>query len=162
MKHIIEKANEIREKYGVDDLELLASKLGAEVVEIPLGKIIKEVYIKDEGVIIVIDPNLHPYKKRHLIAHGLAHHLFHRSMKVNYFLDERDDRFNYWKQRRQEKEAEIFAAYLLIPEDKLNEKLREEWVQESSDPIPELAEEFQVSENFMRKRLELEKLLNYH
>jgi hypothetical protein len=31
MKHIIEKANEIREKYGVDDLELLASKLGAEV-----------------------------------------------------------------------------------------------------------------------------------
>jgi hypothetical protein len=49
MRHIIEKANEIREKYGVDDLELLASKLGAEVVEILLGKIIKEVYIKDEG-----------------------------------------------------------------------------------------------------------------
>jgi hypothetical protein len=48
MRHIIEKANEIREKYGVDDLELLASKLGAEVVEIPLGRIIKEVYIKDE------------------------------------------------------------------------------------------------------------------
>jgi Zn-dependent peptidase ImmA (M78 family) len=102
MRHIIEKANEIREKYGIDDLELLASKLGAEVMEIPLGKIIKEVYIKDEGV-IVIDPNLHPYKKRHLIAHGLAHHLFHRNTKVNYFLDERDDRFNYWKQRRQEK-----------------------------------------------------------
>jgi Zn-dependent peptidase ImmA (M78 family) len=154
MKHIIEKANEIREKYGVDDLELLASKLGAEVVEIPLGKIIKEVYIKDEGV-IVIDPKLHPYKKRHLIAHGLAHHLFHRNTKVNYFLDERDDRFNYWKQRRQEKEAEVFAAYLLIPEDKLNEKLKEEWVQESPDPVPELAEEFQVSENFMRKRLKL-------
>jgi len=65
----------------------------------------------------------------------------------------RDDRFNYWRQRRQEKEAEVFAAYLLIPEDKLNEKLREEWVGEPPDPIPELAEEFQVSENFMRKRL---------
>jgi Zn-dependent peptidase ImmA (M78 family) len=102
-----------------------------------------------------MDPNLHPYKKRHLIAHGLAHHLFHRNTKVNYFLDERDDRFNYWKQRRQEKEAEIFAAYLLIPEDKLNEKLREEWVQECPDPIPELAEEFQVSENFMRKRMKI-------
>jgi Zn-dependent peptidase ImmA (M78 family) len=152
MRHIIEKANEIREKYGVDDLELLASKLGAEVVEIPLGRIIKEVYIKDEGV-IVIDPRLHPYKKRHLIAHGLAHHLFHRNTRVNYFLDERDDRFNYWKQRRQEKEAEVFAAYLLIPEDKLNEKLKEEWVQESPDPVPELAEEFQVSEHFLRKRL---------
>jgi Zn-dependent peptidase ImmA (M78 family) len=78
------------------------SKLGAEVVELPLGKITKEVYIKDEGV-IVIDPNLHPYKKRHLIAHGLAHHLFHRNTKVNYFLNERDERFNYWKQRKQEK-----------------------------------------------------------
>jgi len=55
----------------------------------------------------------------------------------------RDDRFNYWRQRRQEKEAEVFAAYLLIPEDKLSEKLREGWVRESPDPIPELAEEFQ-------------------
>jgi Zn-dependent peptidase ImmA (M78 family) len=45
-----------------------------------------------------------------------------------------------------------------IPEDKLNEKLKEEWVQESPDPIPELAEEFQVSENFMKKRLKLKVL----
>jgi Zn-dependent peptidase ImmA (M78 family) len=97
----------------------------------------------------VIDPNLHPYKKRHLIAHGLAHHLFHRNAKVNYFLDVRDDKFNYLKQRRQE--AEVFAAYLLIPEDELNEKLKEEWVQESPDLIPELAEEFQVSGNFFEK-----------
>jgi Zn-dependent peptidase ImmA (M78 family) len=159
IKHIIEEANEIRKKYGVDDLELLASKLGAQVVEIPLGTIIKEIYIKDEGV-IVIDPNLHPYKKRHLIAHGLAHHLFHRNIKVNYFLDERDNRFNYWKERRQEKEVEIFAAYLLIPEDKLNEKLKEEWTKESLDPIPELSEEFQISENFMRKRLKLRESSN--
>lgn len=77
MRHIIEKANEIRKKYGLDDLELLASRLGAEVVEIPLGRIINEAYFKDLKV-ITVDPNLHPYKKRHLIAHGLAHHLFHR------------------------------------------------------------------------------------
>jgi len=154
MKHIIEKANEIREKYGVDDLELLASKLGAEVVELPLGRIIKEMYIKDEGV-IVIDPNLHPYKKRHLIAHGLAHHLFHRKSRVNYFIEDRNNYSNNWLLREHEKEAEVFAAYLLIPEEKLNEILNQEWVKESLNPIPELAEEFQVSENFMRKRLEL-------
>jgi Zn-dependent peptidase ImmA (M78 family) len=63
----------------------------------------------------------------------LAHHLFYRNTKINYFLDERDDRFNYWKQRRQVKEAEVFAAYLLIPEDRLDEKLKEECVQESLD-----------------------------
>ena len=62
MRHIIEKANEIRRKYGIDDLDFVAGKLGAEVVEKPLGTIIKEAYFKDEGV-IVIDPNLHPYKK---------------------------------------------------------------------------------------------------
>lgn len=31
--------------------------------------------------------------------------------------------------------------------------LKQEWVKESLNPIPELAEKFQVSENFIRKRL---------
>jgi len=125
MKHIIKKANEIREKYGIDDLELLASKPGVEVVELPLGRIIKEMYIKDEGI-IVIDPNLHPYKKRHLIAHGLAHHLFHRKSRVNYFIEDRNDYLNNWLLREHEKEAEVFTAYLLILEEKLNEILNQE------------------------------------
>jgi Zn-dependent peptidase ImmA (M78 family) len=50
---------------------------------------------------------------------------------------------------------EVFAAYLLIPGDKLNEKLKEEWVRESLDPIQEQAEELHLSENFMRKDLNL-------
>jgi Zn-dependent peptidase ImmA (M78 family) len=152
MKRIIEKAREIREKYGLDNLEFLARKLGTEVVEYPLGRIIKEAYFKDLGV-IVIDPSLHPYKKRHLIAHGIAHHLFHREKRVNYFLNQTKDFLKTLGVRRQEREAEVFAAYLLIPEDKLNAILKEEWVKESPDPIPELADEFQVSPNFMKKRL---------
>jgi Zn-dependent peptidase ImmA (M78 family) len=158
MKWIIEKANEIREKYGLDDLDFLAAQLGAEVIEIPLGRIIKEVYLKDLGI-IVIDPSLHPYKKRHLIAHGIAHHLFHRKRRVNYFLDHTKNFRRTVNVRRQEREAEVFAAYLLIPEEKLGEILKEEWVKESPDPIPELAEEFQVSPHFMRKRLKFEKSL---
>jgi len=154
MRQIIEKAKEIREKYGIDDLEVLACKLGAEVVELPLGRIIKGMYIKDEDV-IVVDPNLHPYKKRHLIAHRLAHHLFHRKSRVNYFIEDRNDYVNNWLLREHEKEAEVFAAYLLVPEEKLNEILNQEWVRESPNPIPELAELFEVSENFMRKRLKL-------
>jgi len=50
----------------------------------------------------------------------------------------------------------VSRARLLIPEEKLNAILKEEWVKEHPDPIPELAEEFQVSENFMRKRFEFE------
>ena len=153
MRWIIEKANEIRRKYGVDDLDFVAGELGAEIVEKPLGTIIKEAYFKDEGI-IVIDPNLHPYKKRHLIAHGLAHHLFHRDIKINYFIEDRDDFLKNLKVKQIEKEAEVFAAYFLIPEDKLNEILKQDWVKESLDPIPEIAEEFLVSPHFMRKRLE--------
>jgi len=92
-------------------------------------------------------------KKRHLIAHGLAHHLFHRDVRVNYFLDERDYRFNYWRQRRQEKEAEVFAAYLLIPEDKLNEKLRKNGSGSLQTQPQSWQKNSKVSENFMRKRL---------
>jgi len=158
MQKIIEKADEIRKKYGLDDLCFVAEKLGAKVVEYPLGKIIKEAYFKDLGV-IVIDPGLHPYKKRHLIAHGLAHHLFHRNKKVNYFLDQGRCFFKNLDVIKQEREAEVFAAYFLIPKDKLNAILSEEWVKESLNPIPELAEEFQVSEHFMKKRLEFEKML---
>jgi len=48
-------------------------------------------YFKDLKV-IVVDPNLHPYKKRHLIAHGLAHHLlFYKKIKANYFINDKDD-----------------------------------------------------------------------
>jgi Zn-dependent peptidase ImmA (M78 family) len=110
-------------------------------------------YIKDLAI-IVIDPNLHPYKKRHLIAHGIAHHLFHRETQVNYFIKEGQDFLKTLKIQKQEREAEIFAAYLLISGEKLNNILKQDWVKESPDPIPELAEEFQVSPNFMRKRLE--------
>lgn len=157
MRKIIEKAKEIREKYELDDLDFLARKLGTEVVEYPLGRIIKEAYFKDLGV-IVIDPNLHPYKKRHLIAHGIAHHLFHREKRANYFLDQTKNFLKSLDIKKQEREAEVFAAYFLIPEKKLNAILKEDWVMNSLDPVPELAEEFQVSENFMRKRLEFENL----
>jgi len=109
-------------------------------------------YVKEFNAII-IDPQLHPYKKRHLIAHGLAHHLFHRKMKVNYFLENKEFSFHRKIVEDIEREAEVFAAYLLIPEDKLKEMLDQEWVKESYDPVPILAEEFMVSPHFMRKRL---------
>jgi Zn-dependent peptidase ImmA (M78 family) len=157
MNRIVAKANEIRRKYGLDDLNSVVEKLGTEIVELPLGSIIREAYFKDLGV-IVIDPELRPYKKRHLVAHGLAHHLFHRKSKVNYFLNDFDDFLRSLKVRKQELEAEVFAAYFLIPENKLNAVLKEH--EDSPNPIPELADEFQVSENFMRKRLEFAKLLS--
>jgi hypothetical protein len=42
----------------------------------------------------------------------LAHHLFHRNTGVNYFLDERDNRFNYWKQRARRGDKKKKLKYL--------------------------------------------------
>ncbi|MGQ9597340.1 MAG: hypothetical protein ACUVUS_08255 [Thermoproteota archaeon] len=51
MRWIIEKANEILEKNtGLEDLDFVTGKLGAEVVEHLLGGIIKEAYFKDLGL----------------------------------------------------------------------------------------------------------------
>ena len=132
-------------------------KLKAKLFEIPLGKIVKEVYFKDLKT-IAVDPELHPYEKRHLILHGLAHHLFHQKREANYFVDENKDFLESLKIRKEEKEAELFASYFLIPKDKLDEILNEEWLKESPDPISELAEEFQVPEDLVRKRFEFRRL----
>lgn len=153
MNWIIGKAKRIYKKYGSDNLDFVVAKLGAKLMEISLTKRIKEVYFHDLKT-IVIDPNLHPYQKRHLICHALAHHLFHRKRKVNYFIDGDKNFIEGIKVRKMERDAEIVAAYFLIPEEKLKAILKEEWINDSPDPIPELAEEFQVPEELMRKRLE--------
>lgn len=157
MNHIIGKAKEIYKKYGSDNLDFVVTELGAELLELPLTKRIKEVYFHDLNT-IVIDPNLHPYQKRHLISHALAHHLLHQKRKANYFVDGDKNFIEGIKVKKMEKEAEIFAAYFLIPEEKLNAILKEEWINNSPDPIPYLAEEFQVTEGLMKKRLEFGKL----
>jgi Zn-dependent peptidase ImmA (M78 family) len=160
MKRIIQKVKEILRKYGSEELDLLASKLGAEVYEILEAKNIKEVYFPDLKA-IVIKLNLHPYERNYLIAHALGHHLFHQlGVNRNYFNLHQKGLFGSLELgrseiRRKEREADIFASYLLIPEEKLNPLL-----EEAAYSIPELAEEFQVPEELIIKRLELKKILN--
>jgi Zn-dependent peptidase ImmA (M78 family) len=160
---IIEKAKQIYRKYGFDDLDFIADKLGAEIFETDLfnNTEVKEVYFPDLET-IAIASNLHPYEKRCLIAHGLGHHLFHNDNKRGYIRLQEEGLFGSRELgkieiSRKEREADLFATYLLIPEEKLNSILEQEWIKESPDPIPELAEEFQVSQNFMRKKLQLKK-----
>jgi Zn-dependent peptidase ImmA (M78 family) len=160
MRRIIQKAKEIYEKYGSEELEVLASKLGAEVFEILEAKNIKEVYFPDLKA-IAIKPDLHPYERNYLIAHALGHHLFHQVGANRDFLNLHEEglfgslELGRSEIRKKEKEADIFACYLLIPEEKLSPILGGE-----TDYSPqELAEEFQVPEELIRKRLEFEEIL---
>jgi Zn-dependent peptidase ImmA (M78 family) len=163
MRRIIQKAREIYEKYGSEELEVLASKLGAEVFEILEAKNIKEVYFSDLKA-IAIKPDLHPCERNYLIAHALGHHLFHQAGANRDFLNLHEEglfgslEIGRSEIARKEREADIFAAYLLIPEEKLSPILKEDWIRDYNF-VPELAEEFQVSEELIRKRLEFEEIL---
>jgi len=158
---IIKKAEEIYRKYGNDDLDLIASKLGAIVFDELKTDVLKEVYFPDIRV-IAIKPNLHPYERRYLIAHALGHHLFHRNginkgyirLHEEGIADSKEQ--GYIEIMKKEQQADLFASYLLIPEEKLNEVLKQDWVKDSLDPIPQLAEEFGVPIEVMRKRIEFE------
>jgi Zn-dependent peptidase ImmA (M78 family) len=45
---------------------------------------------------------------------------------------------------RPEMEADLFAAYLLVPDLKLRPVLEQSWIKETDDPVLRLALEFQV------------------
>ena len=107
-------------------------------------------------------PNLHPYERKYLIAHGLGHHLFHRrDLFRDYISLHEKGIFGNRELGRieiatKEREADIFAAYFLIPGVKLNLILKEDWLRKSLNLIPQLAKKFQVPEELMRKRLEFD------
>lgn len=162
MNWIIEKVKEIQRKYGSEELEVLVSRLGAEVHEILEGSNIKEVYFPHLEA-IAIKPDLHPYERNYLIAHALGHHLLHRGSKrdfINLHEEGLSGSLELGRQERtrKEKEADLFAAYLLIPEERLEINLKS-MEDPHYDPVPELAEEFEVPEELMRKRLELRETL---
>lgn len=54
---------------------------------------------------------------------------------------------------RLESEADLFASYLLIPEAALRPLLESESLENSDDPVTQLAIEFQVPTDAMRVRL---------
>lgn len=71
MNWIIKKANQIYKKYGYDDLDFIAEKLGARIFEELQTEVLKEVYFPRLKA-IALKPNLDSYERRYLIAHALG------------------------------------------------------------------------------------------
>jgi len=97
-------------------------------------------------------------RRRFTLAHELGHYMLHRDL-IGEGLDdnrayrsEKGSRFyNKLIRRREETEANRFAANLLMPRD----SVRREWHNRNKDPnaIPEMAELFGVSKQAMAIRL---------
>lgn len=157
MRRIIQQARKVSAANAGLDIETTARRLGVQVQEVLESLNLKQVYFSDLQS-IVLRPGLPVPERSYLIAHGLGHHLLHRDglrlgrpgrprlMSCGGLL-------NRGRATRLEREADIFAAYLLVPDARLNDALAQGWVQEDDDPVLALALEFAVPEELLRERL---------
>lgn len=139
MRRAIEKAKEIYAEHG-NNLDLICEKLGLEVIEETLDGRLKEVYFGDS---IVIKKSLPESEKRELVAHALGHHLMHAGNHLA--MQKRIYSFGNYHERQ----ANAFAAYLLIPQDQLENKLAK------AVSVNELAQDFDTTEKLINLRLRL-------
>jgi hypothetical protein len=137
----VEKARELLCRYpGLTfplDMEYLVNEIGCELIEWPFLSPVKEV---KHGRWIGVAAGLDRRERRYLVAHALGHHLLHCGNQL-WFRD--------WQETsvlRQEREADEFAAHILMPETEL-ERL-------GNPTTWDIAEYFGVPEELTTLRLE--------
>jgi IrrE N-terminal-like domain len=136
----VEKAKELLRRYpGLLfplDMEKLVAMEGCELVEWPFLFPVREV---KHGRWIGVAKGLSPKEIRHLAAHALGHHLLHCGNQLW---------FQEWQPTsllKQEREADEFAAHILIPETEL--------IQLGKVNVWEIADRFGVLENLAHQRI---------
>lgn len=142
-------ATDIAARYGRDPWDVAAG-IGLPVFEERLPSACDEVYVADPEFAVqalIVSRAKSGTEARELVAHGIAHHLLHAGNRLV-----RDPRV-HWTSRH-EREADDFAAYLLVGE----EELRESGSAMDGPTEFELAEHFSVTTDLIRRRLELLRL----
>lgn len=149
-----EAAEKLLDKYGIDappiDPEVIAEGEGVDVVYAGFkGRASDEVsgFINPMDARIFVNKVLPPNRKTFTIAHELGHHVLHRAYvesgdyrilpRRNEYGDDKPD---------EEKEADAFAANLLVPM-----KLLRRYKDHAT--VPELARMFLVSQDVIAHRL---------
>jgi len=136
----VEKARSIHREYpGLSyplDVDWLAETLNCTVKEWPFLPPVKEV---KAGRWIGIANHLESGERRYLIAHALGHQQMHRGNQLS---------FKDWQHAcltKQEREADEWAAHVLIPEHELAvQGITSTW---------EIAEHFGIPEELARRRI---------
>lgn len=112
--------------------------------------------IKDSQAVIGVNSRHSPTRQRFTMAHELGHYMLHRST-ANIFFDEsllffRNQRSSEGT-KRQEIEANNFAAELLMPEPAIRQRLEEPIDAFNEEEVEKLASEFKVSSQALTIRL---------
>ena len=150
------KAADLLKKYNLHPpipVEKLAKKMGVTVSYGPLDEDISGFLFRKEDEIIIGVNSFHPRtRQRFTIAHEIAHFLNHQG---DFFVD-RKIMFRDAKSQEgtdeNEKEANSFAAELLMPEDEVLEGLSKTEI-EDEEEFRAFVDEFGVSVQAMTIRI---------
>ena len=152
--------NKYRESIPVD-LDEICRELGVRVRTAYLNKDMSGM-IETNGrkqYTITVNENDHRLRQRFTIAHELGHYIMHRVLIGNGTSDNRAYRstpdgmyYNTNIGRAEETDANKFAASVLMPWDKVEER-RTEYIGPPEDMARRLAREFEVSTRAMEIRL---------
>lgn len=160
------KVSELLKKYGITippiPIKDIVRKEGIELLSYDLGENVSGVLVIENGKgTIGFSPNTSRVRQRFTIAHELGHYILHRQSRSEVFVD-KDFIVKYRSEKkyspaeiRQEQEANVFAASLLMPKALLQAELARKDYQDLSETefIGAMAKVFDVSIPAMTYRL---------
>lgn len=122
---------------SLDELYELVYSYGIDLVEVPLPDGKNGMYLEtSQSRVIFISKSLTTAQKRTTVVHEFIHAILHTNGCALYHSN------HIWRDRF-EREAEIYTAMILIPEDRFKRLLSMGY------PICEIAEELSVSEELV-------------
>lgn len=123
MERIKETARQLAARFGTADPFALCAALDITVLPVGLPPGIKGFYGCSQGArILYLNSALDENERRTVCAHELGHALLHGEHNA-LFLRERTD----FVMERYEREADLFAGYLLLDGETVDECLRNGW-----------------------------------
>ena len=133
------------------DPVVLASKEGIQVNNAVFAdeQIAGMIAKRKESVTLLVKQDDHPYRKRFTIAHELGHHFLHLAGQEGERIDTAVDLFRSEAGKKEEVEANQFAAALLMPKELVEQEL----ALRSGSTLEEFAARFRVSGEAMGIRL---------
>ena len=141
------------------DVERVASFLGIDVRKNPTKDEISGFLFKQPGVLPVIGINSlhHPNRQRFTLSHEIGHFVLHpqEDMHVDKFVLQFRDSKSSTGEDELEREANRFAAELLMPKEFLQRDLTEFGLHDLHDDeaVKQLAKKYEVSVQAMTTRL---------
>src|SRR5439155_5185179 len=153
------RGQEVLRMHGLETIQVnpvvLANRAGIKVFNARFSddNLVGMIARRGQDVTMLVNYSDPPFRKRFTIAHELGHHFLHLiqdgeyvDKEANLFRQQSGDEHEITPTRRQEIQANLFAASLLMPED----EVRKYWEERRS--IEELAKIFHVSVEAMGYR----------